>query len=122
MATAKKTAKTAEPAQKGAPSAQATEGRGRPKIREGIVVSDKMSKTIVVTVTRLEQHKVYKKYVHKSKKYYAHDEKEQCAVGDLVRIEETRPLSKLKRWKLKEVVRKAEQGLERADDPVATAV
>ena len=92
------------------------EGRGRSKVREGVVVSDKMAKTIVVAVTRLEQHPIYKKYVHKTKKYYAHDEKEQASKGDLVRIVETRPLSKLKRWRVAEVVRKAEQGLELPSD------
>ncbi|NDC37390.1 MAG: 30S ribosomal protein S17 [Proteobacteria bacterium] len=89
------------------------DNRGRRKVREGLVVSDKMSKTVVVAVTRLEQHPIYKKYIHKTKRYYAHDEKEQCNIGDLVKITETRPLSKLKRWKVSEIVRKAEQGLEK---------
>lgn len=98
---------------KAAAGAQSTtDSRGRRKVREGVVVSDKMTKTVVVAVTRLEQHKIYKKYIHRTKRYYAHDEKEQCGVGDLVRITETRPLSKLKRWKVSEIVRKAEQGLE----------
>lgn len=99
---------------KTAAGAQKTEDtRGRRKVREGVVVSDKMTKTVVVAVTRLEQHPIYKKYIHKTKRYYAHDENEQCSKGDLVKITETRPLSKLKRWKVSEIVRKAEQGLEK---------
>ena len=73
---------------------------------EGIVVSDKMQKTIVVEVNRRVPHPLYKKFVNRSKKYYVHDEKEEASTGDLVRILESRPLSKLKRWKLKEIVKK----------------
>lgn len=75
------------------------------KETEGIVVSNKMDKTIVVAVTRRVPHPVYGKIIKKTKKYYVHDEQSQAKEGNLVRIEETRPLSKLKRWRLKEVVR-----------------
>jgi small subunit ribosomal protein S17 len=72
----------------------------------GIVVSDSMNKTVVVSVTRRSPHPVYKKYVTSSKKYYAHDEKNKCEKGDTILIEEFKPLSKLKRWVVKEIVKK----------------
>ncbi len=75
----------------------------------GNVVSNKMAKTIVVEVTRRVPHPVYKRIVTKRKKFYAHDEQGQANVGDVVRIVECRPMSKLKRWTLGEVVRKAVQ-------------
>lgn len=75
----------------------------------GTVVSTKMAKTIVVTVNRRVSHPLYRKIVNVRKKFYAHDEEQTAKVGDLVRIEEHRPLSKLKRWKLKEIVRRAVQ-------------
>ena len=75
----------------------------------GEVVSTKMSKTIVVTVSRRVPHPLYKRIVTKRKKFYAHDEESQAKVGDLVRIIECRPLSKLKRWRLGEIVRRAAQ-------------
>ncbi len=75
----------------------------------GSVVSAKMAKTIVVEVMRRVPHPVYKRIISKRKKFYAHDEKGVAQVGDVVRIIECRPLSKLKRWELKEVVRKAVQ-------------
>ena len=81
--------------------------RGLPKMREGQVVSDKMNKTIVVAITRLVKHPTYGKYVRKTTRYLAHDEKNECGIGDLVQIVETRPLSKNKRWRVKQVVAKA---------------
>lgn len=75
----------------------------------GSVVSAKMAKTIVVEVTRRVPHPLYKRIVSKRKKFYAHDEEGSAKVGDVVRIIECRPLSKLKRWQLKEVLRKAVQ-------------
>ena len=80
---------------------------GRRKEVVGEVVSNRMKKTIVVQVTRKKAHPFYGRVVARSKKFYAHDESNQAHVGDLVRIEETRPLSKLKRWTLKDIVRKA---------------
>jgi small subunit ribosomal protein S17 len=87
-----------------AATATSAPARGRRKERVGEVVSDKMNKTIVVRVERRFPHGRYKKVVTTFNKYYAHDEKEEASVGDLVRIEETRPLSKLKRWRLVSVV------------------
>ena len=78
--------------------------RGHRKERLGEVVSNKMAKTIVVRVQRRFRHPVFKKVVTSYKKLYAHDEKSEASVGDRVRIQETRPLSKLKRWRLVEVV------------------
>jgi small subunit ribosomal protein S17 len=75
----------------------------------GQVVSAKMQKTIVVEVTRRVQHPVYKRVINKRKKFYAHDEQGSAKVGDVVRIIECRPLSKLKRWRLEEILRKAVQ-------------
>ena len=75
----------------------------------GEVVSTKMAKTIVVAVSRRVSHPLYRKIINVRKKFYAHDEEQTAHVGDLVRIEEHRPLSKLKRWKLKEVIRRAVQ-------------
>mgnify|MGYP001564723389 CR=1 FL=1 len=77
------------------------------KIKEGEVVSDKMVQTVVVKVERLVQHPVYKKVVKRTRKFMAHDEEGQCKVGDKVKIIETRPISKLKRWKVFEIIEKA---------------
>ena len=85
-----------------------TSERGLRKERVGIVTSNKMDKTIVVTVDRLARHKRYKKVIKISKKYYAHDENNEANVGDEVKIAETRPTSKLKRWRLVEVQKVAE--------------
>jgi small subunit ribosomal protein S17 len=75
------------------------------KTRVGQVVSNKMEKTIVVAVVRRVPHAKFGKIVKRTKKLYAHDEKSQCSIGDLVRVEETRPLSRLKRWQLVEVLK-----------------
>ena len=83
--------------------------RGNRKERVGEVVSNKMAKTIVVRVERRFPHPQFKKIVTEYKKFYAHDEKNSAKVGDTVRIEETRPLSKLKCWRLVEVVERAVQ-------------
>ena len=77
------------------------------RILQGVVVSDKNDKTIVVKVERRLRHPVLKKTVRLSKKYHAHDEKNEAKTGDIVRIEETRPLSKDKRWRLLEIVERA---------------
>ena len=82
--------------------------RGLAKEQQGIVVSDKMDKTIVVSVVTRVKHPVYGKFIRHTIKYYAHDEKEECSIGDLVRISQTRPLSAKKRWRLREIVRKAD--------------
>lgn len=83
--------------------------RNQRKERTGEVVSSKMQKTIVVSVKRRFPHPQFKKVVTSFKKFYAHDEKSEAKVGDIVRIEETRPLSKTKRWRLIEVVERAQE-------------
>jgi len=77
------------------------------KERVGIVVSNKMDKTIVVAVKRKVKHPIYGKFVNKTTKFYAHDEKNDCNIGDVVRIMETRPLSKNKCWRLVEITERA---------------
>ncbi len=87
--------------------ATAASARGNRKERLGEVISNKMAKTITVRVERRFAHPRYKKVITGYKKFYAHDEKGEAKIGDRVRIEETRPLSKTKRWRLVEVVRKS---------------
>ena len=77
------------------------------KVRQGVVSSNKMDKTITVAVKYKEKHPIYGKFVNKTKKYHAHDEKNECNVNDVVRIMETRPLSKTKRWRLVRIVERA---------------
>ena len=84
-----------------------TEQRNRRKVRLGMVVSDKMDKTVVVQLTDRKAHPLYKKVIQHRVRFKAHDEGNECKVGDLVRIMETRPLSKDKRWRVMEVVEKA---------------
>jgi len=81
--------------------------RARAKTREGVVVSDAMDKTVVVAVKRTVKHRRYHKYLTISTKYHAHDEQNECRVGDRVVIAETRPLSKRKRWRLRTIVERA---------------
>lgn len=88
---------------------QATEKQSRQKELVGYVVSNKMQKTIVVEVSRRVPHPLYKRIIGKRKKFYAHDEQSTAKPGDVVRIVESRPLSKLKRWTLVEVIRRAAQ-------------
>lgn len=83
------------------------EERNLRKVRQGVVVSNKMDKSIVVAVQWKEKHPIYGKFVSKTKKYHAHDEKNECNEGDTVRIMETRPLSRTKRWRLLQIVEKA---------------
>ena len=82
--------------------------KGRRKSRQGTVVSDQMDKTVVVSVERQLAHPLYGKQVSRQKRYQAHDEENNCQVGDLVRIEETRPLSKHKRWRVLELIDRPE--------------
>jgi small subunit ribosomal protein S17 len=81
--------------------------RGLRKTQTGIVISDKMDKTVVVQVDRLVKHPVYRKYVRRRAKFKAHDENNTCQKGDRVVITETRPLSKTKRWQVSQIVEKA---------------
>jgi len=83
------------------------ETRNLRKERIGVVAGNKMDKSITVAVKWKEKHPIYGKYVSKTKKFHAHDEKNECNVGDTVRIMETRPLSKTKKWRLVEIIEKA---------------
>ena len=84
-----------------------TPSRGRRKVRLGTVISDKMDKTVIVQVGSSKAHRLYRKTVQQRTRFKVHDEKNECGVGDLVRITETRPLSKEKRWRVLEIVEKA---------------
>ncbi len=92
--------------QAAAPAVQAVQERGRRRELQGVVVSDKMMKTIVVEITRLVPHPLYNRVVKRKTKAAAHDEEGKAKMGDVVRIVETHPISKTKRWKLVEVVGK----------------
>lgn len=81
--------------------------RGYRKTRVGIVVSDKMDKTVVVSISTKVRHPLYGKMVNRTRKFKAHDEENQCGIGDTVRIMETRPISKDKRWRVVEIIEKA---------------
>ena len=81
--------------------------RSRKKIRQGVVVSDKMDKTVVVQVKRTKKHTLYKRTIKDSKKYKVHDENNECKVDDIVRLIECKPISKEKNWRLMEIVQKA---------------
>jgi len=87
--------------------AQTSDERGRRKVREGLVVSDKMDKTVVVAVEDRFKHPMYGKVMRRTSKLKAHDEQNQCGIGDRVRLMETRPLSATKRWRLVEILEKA---------------
>lgn len=97
-----------------APAAAVELDRGLRKTLEGIVVSDKMNKTRVVRVSRSIRHPFYEKIMSKSKKFHAHDENNTAREGDLVEIVSTRPLSKLKRWRIVRIVKAAPKGLAEA--------
>ena len=86
--------------------------RGRPKSRIGVVTSNKMTKTVVVQVMRRMKHGRYGKYLTEKNKYKVHDEEQACKIGDQVRIVETRPMSKDKRWRVAEILRPADTTLE----------
>jgi small subunit ribosomal protein S17 len=90
-----------------ATAVQPAPDRGRRKIRLGTVIADKMYKTVIVQVGSSKAHRLYRKTVRQRSKFKVHDEKNECGVGDLVRITETRPLSKEKRWRVLEIVEKA---------------
>ena len=81
--------------------------RGKRKTLVGVVSGDRMDKTVIVAVNRLVLHPVYKKYIRKKKKVKAHDERNECHIGDKVLLTETRPLSKEKRWRVKEILERA---------------
>src|SRR5215469_18744044 len=87
-------------------TSQATGKKVHHQQKVGTVVSNKMNKTIVVAVESLKKHRLYKRTYKQTKHFYAHDEENTCQIGDMVRIQETRPLSKLKRWKLVEITKR----------------
>lgn len=82
---------------------------GKRQIKVGRVVSDKMDKSVVIAVDYLKPHPLYRKIIRKTNKFHAHDEDNSCKVGDVVRIEETRPLSKMKRWQVVEILQRSDQ-------------
>jgi small subunit ribosomal protein S17 len=86
--------------------AQTSQDTARRQQKVGRVISNKMDKTIVVLVESLKMHRIYKRRYKQTKHFYAHDEENTCEIGDMVRIEESRPMSKLKRWRLVEIVRR----------------
>lgn len=104
--------------QSAAVTQQPKAGRRQQKI--GRVVSNKMEKTIVVVVETLKKHRIYKRTYKQTKRFYAHDEENTCQIGDMVRIEESRPLSKLKRWQLIEVVKRS-SGIVPVEEVLAVA-
>ena len=83
------------------------ETRNLRKERTGVVTSNKMDKSITVAIKWKEKHPIYGKFVNKTKKYHAHDEKNECGIGDTVKVMETRPLSKTKRWRLVQIIERA---------------
>jgi len=97
---------TQQEAMQGAASATATPTKPRRQRKVGRVISNKMNKTIVVEVEALKRHRIYKRTYRQTKHFYAHDENNSCQIGDTVLIEESRPLSKLKRWRLIEIVKR----------------
>lgn len=94
-----------------------THSRGKRKERVGYVISDKMNKTIVVTVERRVRHADYEKVITRNSRFYAHDEKSEAKTGDRVRIIETRPLSRLKRWRLAEILERGREKAVVVDEP-----
>ena len=87
--------------------AETTQTRGARKVRVGRVISDRMDKTVVVQVSTLKRHRLYKKTMQNQVRFKAHDENNECKIGDLVQITETRPISKDKRWRVSQVIEKA---------------
>lgn len=90
------------------PDAAAAGERGRQQVKTGTVVSTKMDKTVVVTVKNTVTHSLYHRSMKRTKKFHAHDEENRCKVGDVVEIVSSRPLSKTKRWRVREIVKRAE--------------
>ena len=85
------------------------EQKSRKQIKIGRVVSDKMDKTVVIAVDYLKPHPLYRKIIRKTSKFHAHDENNECRIGDVVRIEESRPLSRTKRWRVVEIMQRGEE-------------
>lgn len=87
---------------------ETTQGRGRQQTKTGTVVSDKMDKTVVVAVKNTFMHSLYQRYLSRTTKFHAHDEANECGVGDVVEIVSSRPLSRTKRWRVRQIVKRAE--------------
>ena len=102
MADTSQTSETAQSTETAAPE------KGRRQVKVGRVVSNKMDKTAVVAVEETVTHRLYHRYLKKTKKFHAHDEENQCNVGDTVEIVSSRPLSKTKRWRVREIVKRAQ--------------
>lgn len=92
-----------------APAPAARTAKPRKQVKVGRVVSNKNDKTVVVAVDFLRRHRLYRKMLRRTSRFHAHDEHNECQMGDLVRIVESRPLSKLKRWRVVEIIQRAEQ-------------
>ena len=107
MAKKADTAENAENTQ-ATPDSETTAERGRQQVKVGRVVSNKMDKTAVVAVEETVTHRLYHRYLKKTKKFHAHDEENQCNVGDVVEIVSSRPLSRTKRWRVREILQRAE--------------
>ena len=101
-------AETTETPTPGETSEAATPQRGRRQTKVGRVVSNKMNKTVVVAVEETTTHRLYHRYMKKTKKFHAHDEENRCNVGDEVEIVSSRPLSKTKRWRVREILKRAQ--------------
>lgn len=86
----------------------ATASRGRQQVKVGTVVKDQMDKTVVVAVTNTVMHRLYRRYIKRTSKFFAHDENNECRLGDRVQIVSSRPLSKQKRWRVKEILKRSE--------------
>ncbi len=87
---------------------QTSAARGRRQTKIGTVIGDRMDKTVVVAVTNTHMHRLYRRYMKRTAKFYAHDENNECRTGDQVRIVSSRPLSRLKRWRVQEILKRAE--------------
>jgi len=105
MATSQNKAETPETT---APQAATTADRGRQQVKVARVVSNKMDKTVVVTVESTSTHRLYHRYMKKTSKFAAHDEQNQCKIGDEVEIVSSRPLSRTKRWRVRRIIKRAE--------------
>jgi len=99
---------TAAAAETATPATPAMDARGRRQVKVGKVVSNKMEKTVIVTVENTATHRLYHRYMKRTSKFAAHDAENRCKVGDVVEIVSSRPLSKSKRWRVREIVKRAE--------------
>jgi small subunit ribosomal protein S17 len=101
-------AETAPAAQTSDAASDTTSNRGRRQVKQGVVVSNKMDKTVVVAVENVITHRLYHRYLKRTSKFHAHDEANECKVGDVVELVSSRPLSRTKRWRVRRIVKRAE--------------